>query len=186
MNTERNARCFIAITFPEEVVKEVARIQEVLSKAKFTGKMTELENLHLTLKFLGEVSEEKINEVKEKLKEVSFNEFEVYLSHAGVFSFRKNPRIVWIKVNGKSLFDLQKKVDEKMSEIGFKKEERFMSHLTIARVKYAKDRKEFKNYAENLGVKRVKFKIQGFKLLRSELESTGPVYSEMEEYLFNK
>lgn len=186
MNMDRNERCFIAVTFPEEVVKEITRIQEVLSKVKFTGKMTELENLHLTLKFLGEVSEEKVSKVKEKLKEISFTEFEAYLSHAGVFSFNGNPRIVWIKVNGKGIFELQSEIDNKMSELNFEKEERFMSHLTIARIKYTKDRKDFKNYTENLGVKSIKFKIQGFKLLKSELKSTGPVYSELEEYSFNK
>jgi len=48
-------RAFIAIDFPDEVVKEIARVQEVLGKRQFTGKMTEPENLHLTLKFLGEI-----------------------------------------------------------------------------------------------------------------------------------
>ena len=49
-------RCFICIDFPDEVIKEVARVQEELEKVKFNGKLTELENLHLTLKFLGEMA----------------------------------------------------------------------------------------------------------------------------------
>ena len=63
-------RAFIAIDFPDDVIKEVARVGEVLGKKKFTGKMTELENLHLTLKFLGEIDEERVKEVQKRLKEI--------------------------------------------------------------------------------------------------------------------
>ena len=62
MGENNLTRAFIAIEFPDEVVKEIARVQELVSKIKFTGKLTELENLHLTLKFLGEISEEKVEE----------------------------------------------------------------------------------------------------------------------------
>ena len=53
-------RAFICIEFPDEVIKEAARVQEVLENKNFTGKMTELENLHLTYKFLGEIDEKKL------------------------------------------------------------------------------------------------------------------------------
>ena len=128
-------RIFIAIDFPEEVVKEVARVQDVLGTRKFTGKMTELENLHLTLKFLGEIDDEKLGKIREKLKEIEFVEFEARLDRIGSFSFRGNPRIVWIRIGGKGIFGLQKRIDEKISEVGFKIEDRFMSHMTIARIK---------------------------------------------------
>ena len=72
-------RTFIAIEFPDEVIKEVARIQEVLNNWKFTGKMTELENLHLTLKFLGEIEDNKLEEVKENLKKIKFKSFRAKL-----------------------------------------------------------------------------------------------------------
>ena len=61
-------RAFIAIDFPDEVVKEIARVQEVLGKRQFTGKMTEPENLHLTLKFFGEIDEEKLKSIRKELK----------------------------------------------------------------------------------------------------------------------
>ena len=67
-------RAFIAIDFPSEIVKEIARVQELLGKVKFTGKITELENLHLTIKFLGEIDEKQVEEVKKfaDLKDFSF------------------------------------------------------------------------------------------------------------------
>jgi len=129
-------RCFIAIDFTDEIIKEVARVQEELGKIKFRGKLTELENLHLTLKFLGEIDENKVKEIRKKLGEIKFKEFEGKTGRIGTFSIRGNPRIVWVKVEGKEIWDLQKEIDRGMGELGFKIEERFMSHLTIARLKY--------------------------------------------------
>ncbi len=175
-------RAFIALKMNDEIVDEIARIQEVLSGEKFVGKMTELENLHLTLKFLGEIDDVKLSEVKGKLKEIKFNEFIANLDCAGIFSIKGNPKIVWIKINGKGVFELQKLIDEKMKEVGFEMEKRFMSHLTIARVRYVKNRNSFRKYVEGIGVREVKFKVNEFKLIKSELKSPGPVYTETENY----
>ena len=175
-------RVFVAIDFPSEVIEEVARIQEVLRNLKFTGKMTELENLHLTLKFIGEIDLEKLEEVKNKLKNIKFDIFDARLENIGTFSFRGNPRIVWIKVKGKGIFELQKKIDEMMSELGFKLEERFMGHMTIARIKYVKDKETFKKYAGEIGLKDIRFKVDKFNLKESELRMMGPIYTDLEIY----
>ena len=63
-------RAFISIEFPSEAIKEVARVQELIKNIKFTGKITEQENLHLTLKFLGNVDDDKLNQVKERLSKI--------------------------------------------------------------------------------------------------------------------
>lgn len=173
---------FIAVDFPSEVVKEVARVQAVLGKKKFTGKMTDLENLHLTLKFLGEVEMEKVEEIRNALREIKFEKFEARLGEAGTFNHRGKPSIVWIKVGGKGIFDLQVLVDLEMEKAGFKKEKRFMSHLTVARVKYVKAKKEFNDYVRSLGVKEVKWKSESFKLMKSELRPMGPIYTVIEEF----
>ncbi len=178
-------RIFVAIDFPDEVIKEVSRVQEILGTRKFTGKITELENLHLTLKFLGEVNDEKLGAIMGKLREIESDEFEARLERAGSFSFRGSPKIVWIKIGGKGIFELQKKVDEKMSEIGFKIEDRFMSHMTIARIKYVKNNKEFMEYVAGIKLKKVKFKVGEFKLKKSELRGFGPVYRDIEVYKKN-
>ena len=95
MEEKKEHRAFVAIDFPEEVIKEVARIQEILENIKFTGKMTELENLHVTLKFLGEINFWRLKRVREKLKELKFESFDAKLDKVGIFSFRGNPRIIW-------------------------------------------------------------------------------------------
>jgi 2'-5' RNA ligase len=187
-NNEKNelTRTFICIIMPDTVVKEVARVQELLSNWRFTGKMTELENLHLTLKFLGEIGNEKLPRVKEALRKVEFREFEAKLSEIGTFSSYGKPRIVWIKIGGEETFELQRKVDEVIAQEGFRKEERFMSHLTIARVKYVEDKKGFLNYVTNIGIRDIRFKVDKFYLMKSELKPQGPVYSVIEEYAGKK
>ena len=102
------SRIFIAIDFPDEVIKEVARVQKILGTRKFIGKMTELENLHLTLKFLGEINNAKLEEIKKKLKDIKFSEFEARLEDIGTFSRQGNPKIAWIKIGGKGIFQFLK------------------------------------------------------------------------------
>ena len=174
-------RAFICIDFPDEVVKEIARIQELVGKKKFIGKMTELENLHLTLKFLGEIDEETLEKVKESLKKVKFKEMELKLGEIGAFSFKGNPRIVWVKIEGRQIWDLQADIDDSLKDL-FKLESRFMSHLTLARVKYVKDGKAFEEHVRGISVKDTKFNIDKFYLKSSELKRLGPVYTIIEEY----
>lgn len=179
---EEKIRAFIAIEFPDEVVKEIARLQGLLGNRKFTGKLTELGNLHLTLKFLGEISGEKLEEVQKVLSEIKFNKFEAVLSGAGTFSYRKSPRIVWVKIGGKAIFELQAEIDSALEKIGVAKENRFMSHLTLARIKYVKDKQSFVEYVDNLRVKKIKFSVSEFYLKKSDLQISGPVYTTIEEY----
>lgn len=174
-------RCFIAIDFNEEVMNEIERVEDLLSGIKFTGKLTEPENIHLTLKFLGEIDDDKVEEVKKRLQKVKFDGFEVGLGRTGVFHVRGNPKIVWLKLEGKELWDLQKKIDDTLEGL-FVREERFMAHITVGRIKYVKDKKGFEEYVENLGIKKLKFKVKSFELKKSELFAIGPVYSTIEKY----
>jgi 2'-5' RNA ligase len=174
-------RVFICVEFPDEVIKEIARVQEVLENQKFHGKMTELENLHLTLKFLGEIDGKKIEKVKEKLKKIELKAFEAHLGEIGTFSFKENPKIVWCKICGKEVWELQEAVDNSLAGI-FLKEERFMSHLTIARIRYAEDKKGFIEYVKKMKCKEIKFKVDRFFLKKSELMPSGPIYTTIEEY----
>ena len=179
---EKNkTRCFIAIDLPREVIKEVERVQEEIKKKNiFTGKFTEGENLHLTLKFLGEVSEGKISEVRKKLSGVEMNEFEASLGSVGVFSPRFI-KIIWVKILGKDIYELQKKIDDVLSEV-FRPEDRFMGHLTIARVSHVKERKLFLEKLKKISVGKMNFKVDGFLLIKSELRPGGPVYSILKKY----
>lgn len=175
-------RTFIALDLPREAMNEIERLQELIKKQNlFIGKFTEIENLHLTLKFLGEIDESKIEEVKKRLNEIKFNEFEVELGDVGVFS-KKYLKIIWVKLE--NCWRLQKEIDEKLSGL-FEPEVRFMGHVTLARAKKAGDRKALIDYTKHIKPKKIKFKVDRFFLKKSELFPEGPVYEDLEEYSLN-
>ena len=168
-------RCFISIDIPKEVKREIKKIQDSLPD--FNGKKTELENLHLTLKFLGEIDELKMLEVKKKLREIKFNKFEVEVNSIGVFS-EKFIRIVWLRLS--NCDNLQKQVDEKLKDL-FEPEKRFMSHLTIARVKSC-NKENFLKGLQKIKISKIKFEVKNFYLKQSILTKKGLKYKTIEKY----
>jgi len=166
-------RVFIAIDLPENVKKEIKKIQDKLPE--FKGKKTEEENLHLTLKFLGEVEEDKVKEVKRRLGEIKIKKFEAGLENLGVF----NPsfiKIVWLHLAGCER--LQEEIDDKLKGL-FKKEKRFMSHLTIARVKNVANKKEFLEKLREIKIPGIRFLVDNFKLKKSTLTAEKPIYEDL-------
>jgi RNA 2',3'-cyclic 3'-phosphodiesterase len=187
-------RVFIAIDISREVIKEIERVQnEIKKKNMFIGKFVEGENLHLTLKFLGEISLEDIEKVKLKLKKIKFPKFQAYLEELGVFS-SDYIRIIWVHILNKKIEELQGKIDEVLKE-DFKRglpvegklqqNHRFMSHLTIARVKSVKDRKLFLEELKKIKVQSLEFAVDKFYLMKSELKPEGPVYTILENFELN-
>lgn len=169
-------RIFISIDMPEEVKKEIKQIQDKLPE--FFGKKTEAENLHLTLKFLGEIDESMTEKVRDTLKEVRLKKFETEIDSIGVFS-EKFIRIVWLHLTGCE--ELQKEIDEKLKDL-FEPEKRFMSHLTIARVKSIKDKQEFLKKLKEIKIPEIKFVVDNFRLKQSMLKEKGPRYEDIENY----
>ena len=176
----KKIRCFISIDIPEEVKIRIKKIQEKLPD--FFGKKTELNNLHLTLKFLGEIDEEKIEKIKEELKKVKFNKFQTEAKHAGFFNNKKYG-VIWLYLS--DCENIQKAVDGQLEDL-FQRERRFMSHLTIARVKKKlKDKKKFLEQLNKIKIEKINFVVDRFKLKKSTLTSEGPVYETLEEYGLN-
>lgn len=169
-------RCFISIDIPENVKNEIVKIQNQLPD--FVGRKTELENLHLTLKFLGEIDDEKIEEVRKRLREIDFEKFEVGVESIGVFS-EKFVRIVWLHLT--NCDGLQKEVDESLEGL-FSREQRFMSHLTIARVKNVGDKKHFLDELKRIEIPRLSFEVDRFYLKKSVLKREGAVYNDIGVY----
>lgn len=169
-------RTFVSIDLPENIQKEIKQIQNSLPS--FEGKKTEPENLHLTLKFLGEIDKKKVGEIKEKLREIKFKEFETKIAYIGFFDNKKYG-VIWIHLS--NCEKIQEEVDEKLSSL-FEKERRFMSHLTIARVKKIKNKEEFLRKLREIKFQKIRFVVKNFNLKKSTLMQEGPVYETLEEY----
>ena len=169
-------RCFISINMSKKITKEIEIIQQKLPA--FFGKKTELENLHLTLKFLGEINEDKIEEVKDKLKEIKFKNFYTEIKYIGFFDNQKYG-IIWLHLS--NCAELQKQIDNKLKDL-FELGRRFMSHLTIARVKSVRDKRKFLEELRKINIPKIKFNVDKFCLMKSELKKEGPKYEIIEEY----
>jgi 2'-5' RNA ligase len=143
----------------------------------FEGKLAERENLHLTLKFLGDISEEQAEKVKEMLGKVKFGKFSVKLANVGVFD-KKIIRIIWVALEAKELFDVQKEIDNSLKDL-FAEEERFMGHVTIARPKFVKDKEKLIGKLKSLKVSDKSYAIDKISFKRSELTKSGPIYENL-------
>ena len=171
-------RLFIAIEIPEEVKDYIGKIQENIgNKGKI--RLVNKGQIHLTLKFLGEVQPDKTEKVKEELKKIKFKPFSVYLDSVGVFPSESYIRVVWIGLKPENgILELQSSIDEKLKGL-FEKEKDFKAHVTLARVKLIDDKKRFIEQLKKIKVEHKKFDIGSFKLVKSTLSPKGAVYEEM-------
>lgn len=172
-------RVFIALETPKEVHDELIKLQKgffPLIKGSFT------KEFHLTLKFLGEVQEGKIKEIKGQLSEIKFNPFNLSLDVLGVFPNQDYIRVLWVGLKPKDkVLELQQKIEMSLNEIGFSKDKSFSSHITLARVKFVDNKQKLK---EELTEKpnEISFDVNEFKLIKSTLTSQGPIYETIETY----
>jgi len=176
-------RTFIAIDIEDEnVVQGIVSFQRELVKyGKF--KIVKPENLHITLKFLGEVDPSKIGIIAEVLDNIETDTFEICFRGLGCFPSPARPNVVWVGVSedNSSLLHIWSYIEDQLQKYGFQRERRgFKPHLTIARVKFISDRQGFRNLIYRyrgfeLGVQ----KVSSIKLKKSVLTPTGPVYSDL-------
>jgi 2'-5' RNA ligase len=175
-------RAFIAIEMPEEIKEILLDAQKQIDTEK--AKIRPAKAFHLTLKFLGEVDETKIEEIKQKLKEIKFDSFETSLTNIGVFPDENYIRVVWVGLNDpeNKITNLQKEIDSKIELLDFKKDTRFHPHLTLARVNFVEDKERFIKNLKEIKIKKETFQITEFKLIKSTLTGEGPVYEDLASF----
>ena len=172
-------RLFIAIEIPEEIKDYLCRIQQEIADSKNKIRLVDKGNMHLTLKFLGEVQPNKVEILNENLKDIPFKPFSVNLDSIGVFPSEDYIRVVWVGLKPEEpVLELQKNIDENLKKL-FKKEKGFKPHLTIARVKYIEDKKQFVDKLKRITVGNKKIDVNNFKLIKSTLNPKGPIYEDL-------
>ena len=171
-------RIFVAIEVSDkDVLNSIHKIQTELN---IKAKPVELHNMHFTVQFLGEVSEEMVGKISDALNSIEFSSFSISFASIGVFPKPNSPRVIWIGTDDgiNELEKLAEMIHSKMSHLGFSPDKKFKPHVTIFRVK---------NKIEDLSSKLEKFSSCSFgkqlvseiKLKKSELTSTGPIYTDL-------
>lgn len=174
-------RLFIAIELPEELNEKMFELKEKLRTED--AKTTLTKENHLTLKFLGEVEDSKIDKIKEALKTVEFKQYKAKLDNIGVFPNENYIRVVWVGVKPEEeTKELKVKIDEVLKDFNFKDDFDFHPHITLARVKFVKDKPKFKDLIHSLKIEDSEFEVKEFKLIKSELMPEGPIYEDLEVF----
>lgn len=116
--------------------------------------------------------------LKEALNKLTFEDFKIKTTKIGVFPNENFIRVVWIGLEPKDkIIELKNKIDESLKDI-FSKEKDFKPHITLARVKFVKDKQEFIKKLKQIKIEEKEFVIKDIKLIKSTLTSDGPVYED--------
>lgn len=182
-------RSFVALELSDEVREHLVVLLHRLQRTNATVKWVEPENLHLTLKFLGEVPEERIELVSETLKAVAqaTEPFPFTVRGVGGFPDLRRPRVLWVGVEAvQPLMRLQQLVEKAMERLGFAPEERaYHPHITIGRVKAMVGMEKVREIlGEYVNVKFGEVFASHLTLFRSDLSREGPTYTPLAKLNF--
>ena len=180
-------RLFVAVNLPSEIRDRLAAVQNRLRMAQADVSWVRAENIHVTVKFLGETEEKRLGRIRLALAEVARTAAPFCIQVAGLGSFGgRVPRVVWVGVaeGADPLVRLAGEIEAALARVGFPKERRaFTPHLTLGRVRSPRN-------AESLlaALQHVQGEDFGtapttrFELMQSELQPTGSVYTVLERF----
>jgi len=171
-------RIFIAIELPYDIKEKVEQVEILLKKCDVHAKWVNPKNLHFTLKFLGEATQEQIKEIEKIIEDVAnrFRPFTVNLKEFGFFPNEKRPRVFFVSTDNEEILrKISQRLEEKLEKIGFKKEDRFKSHITVARLRSNKNLHLLKKEIKNISLTEA-IPIKEITLFKSTLTESGPIY----------
>jgi 2'-5' RNA ligase len=182
--SEEWIRSFIAIEVNDEDVKRcIVRFQKAILSTNANLKLVNAENIHITLRFLGDITPTMVEKVSEELKTIRFPPFEVEFRAVGVFPSLKHIKVVWIgiKKGVTELIDLSTQINSRLNKKGFLPETRvFRPHITVARVRSSRNKIKLANMI--IDMQNSVFGsliIDSIKLKKSILMPNGPLYSTL-------
>jgi len=178
-------RAFIAIKLPTEVVRSLSILQSGLKKQGLRLRWVHPDNIHLTLKFLGDVSTEEMRAVKLVIRDVARRQsvFSLKARGLGVFPTVKKARVLWSGIHGdvSRLGNLQSNLERALTDIGFDPDKRaFRGHLTLGRIKGRVDARILASAISEFGsFASPPLAVERLSLFKSELKPSGAVYTEL-------
>lgn len=179
-------RAFIAFDIDSDLV--LKRLSEVQKRLVDTGadlKLVEPKNIHVTMRFLGDITPSSVDAIYEEMKQVVFKSFDIELKGLGAFPTLRYARVVWVGIQKganelKSVFD---QLEPRLQRLDFRPDPKgFSPHLTIARVKSGRNKTELARQIEEMadyecGI----IKAEYLRLKKSVLTPRGSIYSTLKE-----
>jgi len=179
-------RSFVAFDIDNEsVLKRFSEVQTTLAKTGADLKLVEPKNIHITMRFLGDIPANMVDQIHEAMKKVSFSAFDCEIHGLGAFPDLRYARVVWagMRRGADELRSVFNQLEPNLRQLGFKPDPKgFSPHLTLARVKTGRNKAELARCVQELadydfGVVRA----DCLRLKKSVLTPRGPVYSNLRE-----
>lgn len=174
-------RTFVALELKDQALKrKIAELQRLLLATGAQLKAVETDNLHITLKFIGDLPEASVEPVVESLRKIRMPSFSAHFKGLGVFPSNSRINVVWLGVaeGGETMRALSSLVNEKLASYG--RPEDFRAHLTIMRVKGGRNVAELSESVRKLGEEEGgNVEFREFQLKKSVLTPVGPLYSDL-------
>jgi 2'-5' RNA ligase len=182
-----NIRSFLAVDLDDEDVRrKLVSAQEVLSRTGADLKLVERENIHVTLRFLGNTPKGDIDKIVTELSNVKFKPFRAEIRGVGVFPGLSRPRVVWAGfIKGeKELEDLFQRIEPRLRGLGVGPDNNpFHPHLTLARVGSGKNRDRLVQQIMALSDEPFgEIQVDSFQLKKSTLTPRGPLYETLHSF----
>jgi RNA 2',3'-cyclic 3'-phosphodiesterase len=183
-------RVFCAVELPDDVREQlqdhITRLREAVPDV--AASWSRVENVHLTLKFLGNVEVERIDAISAAASRAvgEFSPFAIGVGGTGVFPRPSRPQVLWIGVSDPAgqLAALQKKFEDECAAAEFEKENRaFRPHLTIARIRRPEGGKRLADAHLKMDFKPLEIKLNEVIVFRSELSPKGSRYTPLSHHL---
>jgi 2'-5' RNA ligase len=177
-------RSFIAIDIADPAtIAAITRLEASLQATGANIKLVDPHNLHLTLRFLGNVATPHLAEIQDGLDDLVFHPFQVTLQGVGVFPSQRRVTVVWIafETGHLEIIDLYHQVNTKLTQFGFQPERRrFSPHITIARVRSGRNRVQLiEAIVDAEATLFGSFQVDALKLKKSVLTPQGPIYTTL-------
>ena len=182
-------RIFLSIPVPNVVKNIKQMLTSTCENERVEIRWVKHNNLHLTVQFLGSVSEEKVTKIRREVENIvsSINPFALTVSKTGCFPGTSKPSVLYLGIGGnvEALNALVVKINDKMSQIGFKKDsELFIPHITVAKINYPQKFNPDLSIFLNSTYDEVEFSVDKIQLLESKTLTEGVVYETLNTFSF--
>lgn len=184
---QETIRTFIALELPREVKSLLQEVQQELIRLKIRARWVRPENIHLTLKFLGDINPDDVDRISDALigAVADISTLALSIRGIGVFPGIKRPRVIWVGLGGdvQELFALQSGIEAGLDAVGFPKEKRaFKAHLTLGRIKQAVKPDVIRQMMrQHASISAEEFTCDQVTLFKSDLKPSGAVYTELKK-----
>ena len=180
-------RSFLAFDIENNMVlNRLATIQNQLVQTGADLKLVEPHNIHITVRFLGNITPAMAETILAEMKKIQFTPFTVKIKGLGAFPNLNYSRVIWagITTGADQMKNVFSQLEPQLRGLGFKPESKgFSPHLTIARVRSGRNKQQLANFiTENANYEFGAFNAKCLRLKKSDLTPRGPVYSTLKEF----